>query len=403
MPSLRLNLTPGRSFQPMIVALLQNVDESYEPDEDFPPEDDEIIVIRATNETARKSDFRIPMINRLNFLNFPPEIFFISLVVTILISWIAFFYLQFDESHEPEHPGRLRRSFGAKLKKYLFGIESKFTTPENEQHLKREETIVQPASRPLIKGRNNVTILPSGRNRRVNRFEKFEYFYLQFLILFACTITFGIMPPLQPFSLLPISQSALKCAVILSGLAYPAGCSIGLFIKCKSTRMLTFLTLLAAFIVGFIFWSATYSPNLPPFLTAASKSETDFGDQSSNGTEPAYTDLSTEFNVELNDGYRVEYKEFNVTNSEDGDGSDLLEGFLTESNHQLVVSVFMISCWVLFNLILSYVKTMVTVTLNDKNGQEALFYVGLFSQFGSLFGSGVMVILVNYVKLFKQN
>lgn len=322
----------------MILATLQNVDENYGPD-DFPEDQSDQNSTDFANSTLNEEKFDSGSIGA--GLNFPPEIFFISLVITILISWSAFFYLQF---HEPEHPGRVRRSFGAKLKKYLFGIEAKFALPESE-HLKREDTIVQPASRPLIKSRNNVTILPSTRNRRTKRFEKFEYYYLQFLILFACTITFGILPPLQPFSLLPISQSALKCAVILSGLAYPAGCSIGLFIKCKSTKMLTLLTLLAAFIAGFIFWSALYSPNLPPFLTATDKQEIDFDDQSLNGTEPAYTVLSTEFNVELTDGYRVEYNATNGGAEQDSlyDGSELLDSFLTESNYSLVVSVFMIS------------------------------------------------------------
>ena len=378
----------------MILATLQNVDENYGPDEL-----NDQVEQNLTNfgNSTLGGEFDPDSLD--SDLNFPPEIFFISLLITILISWLAFFYLQ---THEPERPAR--RSFPSKLSKYVLGIEldAKLNAPER---LRRDETIVQPSSRPLIKNRNTATILPSGtasvpanRNRKTKRFEKFEFYYLQFLILFACTITFGILPPLQPFSLLPISQAALKTAVILSGLAYPAGCSIGLFIKCKSTRMLTLLTLLGALISGFIFWSAMHSPNLPPFLMTKQATPVLIDTPTLNGIDPAYTNFSTEFNVEFGDDYKVAY---NTTNLEE-DNDFYEEDLLAESNQTIAVSTFMISCWVMFNLILSYVKTMVTVKLNDNHGQEALFYVGLFSQFGSLFGSGLMMLLINQLKLFKQ-
>lgn len=45
---------------------------------------------------------------------------------------------------------------------------------------------------------------------------------------------------------------------------------------------------------------------------------------------------------------------------------------------------------------------MVTVKLNDELGEQALFYVGLFSQFGSLFGSIFMILAVNYFKWFNE-
>lgn len=43
-------------------------------------------------------------------------------------------------------------------------------------------------------------------------------------------------------------------------------------------------------------------------------------------------------------------------------------------NHQsLIFSILMIFCWVTFNFILSYVKTMITIILNDQNGQVSPF------------------------------
>lgn len=148
--------------------------------------------------------------------------------------------------------------------------------------------------------------------------------------------------------------------------------------------MLTLLTLLAACIAGFIFWSAMHSPDLPPLFNLSLKptqpNSTFVFDESLNGTE-----YDSSF-----------YKE----REED----TALKRFLMHiDRHQsTIISVFMISCWVLFNLTLSYTKTMVTIVLNDKGGQEGLFHVGLFSNLGSVIGAAFMFVVVNHLDWFKQ-
>ena len=243
----------------------------------------------------------------------------------------------------------------------------------------------------------NAVPLNRNNNRKAKRFDKdkLEYYYLQFLIFFACIITFGLLPPLQPFSCLPVSHSTLKYSVILSGLSYPVGCSIAIFFKCRSTKGLTLLTLLAAFIAAFIFYSALHSPDLPPILNFSILKPQQ--QQQTNSTTTLIFNSDSDFSLN-----GTEYEDSNFY--KERDENTALKRFLMHiDRHQsVIISVFMISCWVIFNLILSYVKTMVTIQLNDKNGQEGLFYVGLFSNLGSFLSSAFMFIAVNHLTWFKQ-
>lgn len=149
--------------------------------------------------------------------------------------------------------------------------------------------------------------------------------------------------------------------------------------------MLTLLTLLAACIAAFIFWSATHSPDLPPLFNLSFKP-----------TQPNST--ATLFDESLNG---TEYdNNFYLEREED----TALKRFLMHiDRHQsTIISCIMVSCWVVFNLTLSYTKTMVTIVLNDKGGQEGLFFVGLFSNLGSVLGAAFMFAAVNYFDWFKQ-
>lgn len=267
----------------MILAMIQNVDENYNGLKVDLNLTENLLDTSENNSTK-------PILGQLRF---EPQTFFVSLLVTLVISWIAFFYLQFNQPTKPEPT-----SF---FNKYIVGI---ITQQSNETDIKLKKLSKKSQTKQLIADHSENGILPSYQNRRIKKYDKFEYYYHQFLILYACTITFGLLPPLQTYSCLNISQSTLKYATLLSGLSYPVGCSIALFVKCKSIKILTFLSLIATFICGFIFWTALHSPNLPQILRST------FTNQTS-------VDLKADLTV---------------------------------------LSWFMISCWIMFNLILSYVK-----------------------------------------------
>ena len=208
--------------------------------------------------------------NNPEVVAFGPEIFFVSLLVTIVISWLAFFYLQF---HQPNHferrnslplPER-KRSPRAALSKYLLGYDAEQRKAEEErwekrkrlicqqeklnkdvkrivkqnQHLLKENervtivqnnlptpidaistcsfTAIKSSSKPLIKDHQTGNLAVAGsnaplnRNRKPSKFnkfnkERFEYYHLQFLMLFACTITVSVFA--EVFEILEIQLPA---------------------------------------------------------------------------------------------------------------------------------------------------------------------------------------------------
>lgn len=275
-------------FLPTILAILQNVEDQYNNPDDYNLPESQLTepslldtdfnatspllfnstgvpllttnnlttnnlttAINRTTSLAGHSHKNYTM-NNPEVVAFGPEVFFVSLLVTIVISWFAFFYLQL---HQPNHferrnslplPER-KRSPRAALSKYLLGYDAEQRKAEEEhwekrkrlicqqeklnkevkrivkqnQHLLRENervtivqnnlptpidaistcsfTAIKSSSKPLIKDHQtgNLAVVggssvPSGnRNRKPAKFnkERLEYYHLQFLMLFACTIT----------------------------------------------------------------------------------------------------------------------------------------------------------------------------------------------------------------------
>ena len=68
----------------------------------------------------------------------------------------------------------------------------------------------------------------------------------------------------------------------------------------------------------------------------------------------------------------------------------------------LIGGYLSITFWILYTLILSYVKTIVTLAINEAKGEEGLFWVGMFTQIGAFIGAVIMYLLVNWFKLFKD-
>ena len=109
--------------------------------------------------------------------------------MTLIISWIAFFYLQF---HQPNRFGRRnsKRSLGAFLNEYILGIDKK--KKFKEELTKSRKQIVKENAHLLKENQNLANTqqdtLPVDGNRKREKLNKenFEYYYLQFLILFAC-------------------------------------------------------------------------------------------------------------------------------------------------------------------------------------------------------------------------
>lgn len=267
-------------FLPTILAILQNVEDQYNNPADYLPEsqltdldlagDDLNTTTVApalllnltggllTNRTSSINRTSLPDHSHKNYtmnnpevVAFGPEVFFVSLLVTIVISWLAFFYLQV---HQPNHferrnslplPER-KRSPRAALSKYLLGYDAEQRKAEEErwekrkrlicqqeklnkdfkrivkqnQHLLKENervtivennlptpidaistcsfTAIKSSAKPLIKDHQtgNLAIVGttngvlSNRNRKPAKFtkERLEYYHLFGLMLFACTI-----------------------------------------------------------------------------------------------------------------------------------------------------------------------------------------------------------------------
>ena len=361
-------------FIPIIAGIIQGSNES---DADCPPSAN--LTELATRDDAEPEEFSYN-IETPEYL-FGPSLFFTSLLATLMISWIAFFYLNYARAAREEYLPHNGVSYNLTEMKEL-NRERKPPSNGNNTNInnnnnnnsnnssKRITSIVSETNesssseRPIDNEAATAAIASASvpAIRRASAFQRrfsvvpepsnmsdSKYRILQIILLYACVTTFGIFPSLQPYSNLPYGNWALHYTVILTGLAYPAGCFITLFKEITSVKWITIWTLIATAISIHILRAAIMSP-LPPFVYAVGQS--------------SYEIL--------------------------GIDSRNLGGMI------------MVTCWTLYILILSYVKTIVTILVSREKGEEALFMVGLLTQIASLLGAGFMFLAVNYYKWFSD-
>ena len=363
-------------------------------------------------------------------LRFGPGLFFVSLLLTIGLSWSAFLYLLFSQPAGRELITTRPASFKSiQVWKRCVGVEPKnewqsiLELKNLEQRrvlLNNQQLLTCEIKRVLDSGRTPKTMkrlvssnqmLDSPTDDGQSLLSRWTNVWLQAVILISCTVTFGLLPPIQPFACLPLGQFVLNYSVLLTSLAYPVGCSIALKFKCRSPRKLTCLAFLCLPLATFIFWMALNSPQLPPVFASA-----DF----SNDTIP------------LNMTSRVLNDVINTTNTfgttidttsilsspldrlpiigeqiEQTDATWSIVCFSirfagTGERLRMLLGLSMILCWFCLTLTLSYVKTMITVLLNDHGGQDSLFAVGVYTQIGSVVGSLFMLFTVNHLHWFRQ-
>ncbi|XP_021962188.1 solute carrier family 52, riboflavin transporter, member 3-A [Folsomia candida] len=65
-------------------------------------------------------------------------------------------------------------------------------------------------------------------------------------------------------------------------------------------------------------------------------------------------------------------------------------------------SVIMVASWVSYVALISYMKTMVSLELNDKGGNQAMFWCGFAQQFGAASGGAIIFCVINYTNIFKE-
>ncbi|KAI1298766.1 Riboflavin transporter 2 [Halotydeus destructor] len=261
---------------------------------------------------------------------FSPNVFFLSLLVTLVISWLAFCYLLFS----------------AKAKKEQVNYERAMVH-------ERIELVGQALVGENVDRDGGATAFHAGPEAGgsldpLSAADQWKYNYLQAIMVFACLSTFGIMPSIQSYSSLPYGSWALHNVVIFSGLAYPVGCFVAMAVETRSMFLINLQTALGTLISLYLIVCALMSPR-PPFLASNLTASSD------------------------------QFRRMQVTG-----------GWVN------------IVAWVLFVAILSYVKTNVTVILSRMKGEDALFWVGMLTQIGSLLGTIVMYFAVNHTGLFSE-
>ena len=215
-------------FVPIVVATIQGVGES---------ESCEVVdVIKeeirkqtcAVNETCSIPEGKLskqPL--------FSPNVFFTSLLATLLLSWFAFFWLLYSKTAKTEYVS-------------------------NEKGLDMND------------------------KSKAGKEKVGKYFILQGIIIYSCLSTFGIMPAIQSYSTLPYGGWSLHYTVILTGLAYPLGCFIAMLKHATSLTTIYTWTLLGTLVSIFILVIAIMSP-APP-LSSGSMTTFGLADQLIGGT-----------------------------------------------------------------------------------------------------------------------
>jgi riboflavin transporter 2 len=343
-------------FLPIVVAMIQG---SVEKDGEKALPCNSSLEVESLTE-----DFMSRTKERKEIL-FGPSIFFLSLLITLIVSWIAFFYLLYSKAGKKEycHPveaaavesismnpiGTTPRNMIRKVEGLAVPEEANFSGNSCNTSLKVPSYYVRRDSIKtypyhIVKQDAKAIGLETEREKEVS---DTEYFWLQGIIVFACLSTFGVFPPLQPYSTLPYGNWCMHYSVIATGLAYPVGASLALWKDASRLSWIVFWTILGTLISVYILVCAVLSPN--PYLS----------------------------------------------------DKTVVLGGLTES--YIMGGVIMVSAWILYIGILSYVKTVVTVKVSRARGEGALFLVGLFTQIGSVFGAAFMFVAVNIFQWFKDS
>lgn len=352
-------------FIPIVVAIIQG---SSESSPDCPPNAN--LTELVTREDAEPDEFssHTETTNKL----FGPSVFFTSLLATLMISWIAFLYLNYAKAAREEYVPYNSVSYNLTEMKELdrhrpnntgnntITINNNDSNNNNNNSNRKIGTVNERTSvaegagcdenphpqirRPsLFQRRLSVYPEPGNMSNK-------NYRILQIILVYACLTTFGIFPSLQPYSNLPYGNWALHYTVILTGLAYPAGCFIALLKEITSVKWIFIWTVVASLISIHILGAAIMSP-LPPLVYGIGQSS---------------------------------------QNEILGMDSRNLGGMI------------MVTAWTLYILILSYVKTIVTILVSREKGEEALFMVGLLTQIASVLGAGFMFLAVNYYEWFSD-
>lgn len=197
-------------FIPIVVATIQGVGESESCDDEA-----------VDGQYSCTANGTCPIIEKVDQPLFSPNVFFTSLLVTLLLSWLAFFWLLYSKTAKTEHV-------------------------------------------PMVIGKRldpNSNIVGTSNDGN-------KYYILQGLIIYACLSTFGIMPAIQSYSTLPYGGWSLHYTVILTGLAYPFGCFIAMLKHTSSLKVIYYWTFLGTAISVLIFAVALMSPN-PPLSSSA--------------------------------------------------------------------------------------------------------------------------------------
>lgn len=230
---------------------------------------------------------------------FGPSVFFLSLLLTLLISWSAFFVLLYS-------------SLAA----------TQLVTRPQVQEMQSLDVTEKPADNEA----------KSEENELSDR----EFLVLEAIIIYSCLSTFGVFPSLQPYSTLPYNESSLRYTVIGTGLAYPIGCSLAMLVGVRSIRMMIGLTFAGTLISLYILLCAIMSP-FPPLV-----------------------------------------------------GFPVVGGSLV------------VTCWLSYIFLLSYVKTIVSLRMSRSRGENALYRIGIHTQIGSVFGAAFMYLAVNHFHWFRE-
>lgn len=182
--------------------------------------------------------------------------------------------------------------------------------------------------------KEKLTTSETPQRKPSRRMNKRRYIILLLIQGWASFLTFGFLPSLQSYSCLPYGSDVLHLSVTLCGIAYPASCTIGMFITLRRLPYILTMTITGSLLSVYITYTAATSPN-PPLV-------------------------------------------------------DTVVGNCT-----------IVFCWVATFLLLSYVKTVVTVIMAPE-GESALFWTGALTQAGAVLGSVVLYVPIYHFNVFVE-
>jgi riboflavin transporter 2 len=191
---------------------------------------------------------------------FSAQIFFILLLLTMCISWVAFILLNTLKA--------------AKKERIEISPKESSMEKKNEQHKESSGAQVQQYETQPVESVSTVEQKFYSQSHllsnSISRLSRERFIGLLITQSFICALTNGVLPAIQTYSCLPYGNLAYHFAITLASMSNPIACFFAFFFSPNAHKRSLPIVIIFGLLCGiYIIITAIYSPN-PPLVNNVS-------------------------------------------------------------------------------------------------------------------------------------